>query len=231
MGVQAPACVRIGSRDPGAELGDAPGLSVDAGELRACGIESDPSGVARLLPGGARLERFELVARLGHGLDAAREALAMAHDQVLDGDRLGELGLERCYLALELFDAVARFSELRALSSRAEQWNRRPATAQSLSPLSRTTAQLGLLTILTAVPLVQLSGLWNTIESMATVLGRVVELSPLRHFSFVVYGILIKGCGLDVPWPHVLTIVAFGTVLFALAVSRFHRQFAAGGAP
>jgi ABC-2 type transport system permease protein len=99
-----------------------------------------------------------------------------------------------------------------------------------LATLSRTSAQLGLLTILTAVPLVQLSGLWNTIESMPAVLARVVELSPLRHFSFIVYGILIKGCGLDVLWTHALTIVVFGAALFVLAVTRFHRQFAAGGA-
>jgi ABC-2 type transport system permease protein len=99
-----------------------------------------------------------------------------------------------------------------------------------LATLSRTTAQLGLLTILTAVPLVQLSGLWNTIESMPLALGRIVELSPLRHFSFVVYGILIKGCGLDVLWPHALTIAAFGAALFTLAVTRFHAQFASGGA-
>jgi ABC-2 type transport system permease protein len=97
-----------------------------------------------------------------------------------------------------------------------------------LATLTRTSAQLGLLTLLVVLPLVQLSGLWNTVETMPVALRLLIELSPLRHFGFVVYGILLKGSGLAELWPHALAIVSFGATVFVLAARRFQAQFAAG---
>lgn len=98
-----------------------------------------------------------------------------------------------------------------------------------LATLSRTTAQLGLLTILIVLPIVQLSGLWNTVATMPVLLRHLIELSPLRHFSFAIYGILLKGWGLGSVWRHALAMVLFGVAVFALAAWRSRAQAWAGG--
>lgn len=98
-----------------------------------------------------------------------------------------------------------------------------------LATLSRTTAQLGLLAILVVLPIVQLSGLWNTVETMPLLLRYLIELSPLRHFAFVLYGILLQGSGLRLLWPHVLAMLLFGAGVFAVGARRFATQLAAGG--
>lgn len=90
---------------------------------------------------------------------------------------------------------------------------------------ARNSGQTGLIVLLLVVPMVMLSGTWNMTESMPGWLQALVELSPLRHFILLAYGIMIRGAGLDVLWPFLAKMLALGCALFAVGVLRFRRQF------
>jgi ABC-2 type transport system permease protein len=56
-------------------------------------------------------------------------------------------------------------------------------------------------------------------------LQALIELSPLRHFIVLAYGLMIRGSDLGVLWPSLAKMVAIGGALFAVGVLRFRRQF------
>jgi ABC-2 type transport system permease protein len=93
------------------------------------------------------------------------------------------------------------------------------------SGFARNSGQMSLIVILVVVPMVMLSGTWNMVESMPSWLQWLTELSPLRHFIVLAYGILIRGVGLDVLWPALAKMLALGAGLFVIGVLRFRRQF------
>lgn len=93
------------------------------------------------------------------------------------------------------------------------------------SGFARNSGQMSLIVILVVVPMVMLSGTWNMVESMPRWLQLLTELSPLRHFIVLAYGILIRGAGLEVLWPALLKMLALGAALFAIGVLRFRQQF------
>ena len=89
---------------------------------------------------------------------------------------------------------------------------------------ARNTAQLGMLLVLILYPIIMLSGLWVQLESMPTWLRQVMDLTPLRYFIDIAYGILLRGVGLNIIWDSVLMMTAIGVVLFSTALWRFRRQ-------
>jgi ABC-2 type transport system permease protein len=95
-----------------------------------------------------------------------------------------------------------------------------------LSTFARNTTQVGLLILLTLMPVLQLSGTWSPFEAEPETLRLVMNLSPLRHFVSVAYGILLRGVGMEVLWPHVAAIAALGIACFGAGLWRFRRQFA-----
>ncbi len=48
----------------------------------------------------------------------------------------------------------------------------------------------------------------------------------LRHFIEIAYGILLRGVGLDVLWPSVLSMTLLGLLWLGAALWRLRRQFA-----
>lgn len=90
---------------------------------------------------------------------------------------------------------------------------------------ARNAAQVGMLVLLIVMPLAILSGTWTPMESLPPVLRDVMYLSPLRHFIQIVYGILLRGAGLDTLWDSALAMALLGSGLFALGAWRFRRQF------
>lgn len=87
-------------------------------------------------------------------------------------------------------------------------------------------AQVSLMTILIVAPMLLLSGTWTPPEAMPVWLRELMLLSPLHHFVNISYGIQLKGTGLDILWPSVLSMVALGGSLFGFGMWRFRRQFA-----
>ena len=70
------------------------------------------------------------------------------------------------------------------------------------------------------MPMIYLSGFVFPIENMPEVIQAVTYVIPLRYFLVVVRGIFLKGVGLDVLWPQVAALSAWGLVVISLAIMR-----------
>jgi len=90
---------------------------------------------------------------------------------------------------------------------------------------ARNTAQLGMLLMLIVFPIIMLSGLWVQLESMPAWLRQIMNLTPLRYFIDIAYGILLRGVDLPIILDSVLKMTVIGVVLFSVALWRFRRQF------
>jgi ABC-2 type transport system permease protein len=74
------------------------------------------------------------------------------------------------------------------------------------------------------VPMIYLSGFTFPIENMPAITQWLTYVIPLRYFLVIVRGIFLKGVGLDVLWPQVAALFAWGSVMFTLAVWRSHKR-------
>lgn len=92
-----------------------------------------------------------------------------------------------------------------------------------LGTVARSMPQLGLLMILTIIPLQMLSGGITPRESMPELVQTVMEAAPTTHFVALAQGILYRGAGIDVVWPQFLAMAAIGVVFFLLALARFRK--------
>jgi ABC-2 type transport system permease protein len=75
-------------------------------------------------------------------------------------------------------------------------------------------------------PMIYLSGFIFPIENMPPVIQYSTYLIPLRYFLVIVRGIFLKGIGLDLLWPQVVALAAWGAVVLALAVARSRKRMA-----
>lgn len=92
-----------------------------------------------------------------------------------------------------------------------------------LGTLARSMPQLGLLIILTIVPLQLLSGGVTPRESMPAVVRDLMLGAPTTYFVKLAQGILYRGAGIDVVWPDFLAMTAIGAVFFGVALVRFRK--------
>jgi ABC-2 type transport system permease protein len=74
------------------------------------------------------------------------------------------------------------------------------------------------------VPMIYLSGFTFPIENMPAIIQWLTYAIPLRYFLVIVRGIFLKGVGLEVLWPQVVALFAWGSVMFTLAVWRSHKR-------
>lgn len=139
---------------------------------------------------------------------------------MLAGTAVAVLGVMHAGYGVPLRGSVALFFAMTALYTMACA-----GVGIVVSGFARNSGQMSLIVILVVVPMVMLSGTWNMVESMPGWLQWLTELSPLRHFIVVAYGILIRGVGLDVLWPVLAKMLLLGAALFAIGVLRFRRQF------
>ena len=87
------------------------------------------------------------------------------------------------------------------------------------------TAQQSMLTsFFVNPPLSSLSGALTPIEAMPKWMQPLTQANPIRHFSVIARGVLLKGSGLDVLWPDFVILALFTTVLLSLSVWRFRKQ-------
>lgn len=92
-----------------------------------------------------------------------------------------------------------------------------------LGTLARSMPQLGLLIILTIVPLQLLSGGVTPRESMPALVRDLMLGAPTTYFVKLAQGILYRGAGIDVVWPDFLAMIAIGGVFFLVALARFRK--------
>jgi len=90
---------------------------------------------------------------------------------------------------------------------------------------ARNSGQIGLVVLLLVMPIVLLSGSWNLVESMPPWLRAAINLSPLRHFVDIAYGVLLKGADASMVALPAAKMALLGTAFFVAGVWRFRRQF------
>lgn len=93
-----------------------------------------------------------------------------------------------------------------------------------MGTIARTMPQLGLIFILTILPLQILSGGITPFESMPHLLQNIMLFTPTSHFVSMAQAILYRGAGFDVVWPDMLAIVAIGFSFFFMALLMFRRS-------
>jgi ABC-2 type transport system permease protein len=80
--------------------------------------------------------------------------------------------------------------------------------------------------MLTLLPSVILSGFVFPTASMPPVLQAVSRIVPARYFLAIIRGIMLKGNGFSVLWPHALFLVILAAVLLLVSVKRFKTRLA-----
>lgn len=93
-----------------------------------------------------------------------------------------------------------------------------------ISTFANTKQQVILISIFVALPLVMLSGAFAPIESMPPFWATLSLANPLRHYISIVRAILLRGAGIEVLWPNVLTLIGFATAAVALSATRYRSQ-------
>lgn len=93
-----------------------------------------------------------------------------------------------------------------------------------IATFTRSQQQAQLLGFFVTPPLSMLSGATTPLEAIPHWLQPVTYLNPVRHFASLARGVMLKGVGLEVVYPNLLTLLAFTILLMGLSVWRFRKQ-------
>jgi ABC-2 type transport system permease protein len=93
-----------------------------------------------------------------------------------------------------------------------------------ISTVANTQQEAFLLTFLTLLPSVFLSGFIYPVAAMPLPLQVVSGVIPLTYFLIVVRGIVIKGVDAATLAPQISALAIFGSVLIGLAAMRFRKR-------
>ncbi len=93
-----------------------------------------------------------------------------------------------------------------------------------ISTISRTQQQAMMTTSMFFQPFFLLSGFAFPIRNMPEPVQYLTLLNPVRYFMEIVRGIFLKGSGIDVLWPQMLTLAVFGAVILSLSAMRFRKR-------
>jgi ABC-2 type transport system permease protein len=92
-----------------------------------------------------------------------------------------------------------------------------------ISVVSRTQHQAFLLVLLVGMVDFMFTGYAAPVEGMPRVLQWFSNLIPAHHWLEILRGLLLKGAGLDVLWPHILALLILGIVIGTFSL-RFVRR-------
>jgi ABC-2 type transport system permease protein len=93
-----------------------------------------------------------------------------------------------------------------------------------LATFTRSQQQAQLLSFFVNPPLALLSGATTPLEAMPGWMQPLTDINPVRHFATIARGIMLKGAGVEVLYPHLLALVAFATLLVGVSIWRFRKQ-------
>jgi len=82
-----------------------------------------------------------------------------------------------------------------------------------ISVVSKTQHQAFLLVMLIGMADFMFTGYAAPVEGMPKILQFVANFIPAHHWLAIVRGIMLKGAGMDVLWPHVVALVLLGLVI------------------
>ena len=92
-----------------------------------------------------------------------------------------------------------------------------------LGTVARSMPQLGLLMVISVLPLLMLSGAITPFESMPDWVQKLMLAAPTTHFVSLAQAILYRGAGISVAWRQFAALAVIGTVLFSLSLARFRK--------
>ena len=92
-----------------------------------------------------------------------------------------------------------------------------------LGTIARSMPQMGLLMIITLLPLEMLSGGTTPRESMPQFVQNLMLAAPTTHFVSLAQAILYRGAGIAIVWPQFLALIVIGGVFFLMALTRFRK--------
>ena len=92
-----------------------------------------------------------------------------------------------------------------------------------LGTIARSMPQLGLLIILTIVPLQLLSGGMTPRESMPELIQNLMLLTPTTYFVRLAQAILYRDADFTLIWPDLLGMLTVGLAFFLIALARFRK--------
>jgi ABC-2 type transport system permease protein len=93
-----------------------------------------------------------------------------------------------------------------------------------LATFSKSQQQAQLMSFFVNPPLSMLSGATTPVEAMPEWMQPFTLLNPISHFSTIARGVLLKGAGIEVIWPHMLALVGFAVALVGVSAWRFRKQ-------
>lgn len=93
-----------------------------------------------------------------------------------------------------------------------------------MGTVARSMPQLGLLCILTLMPLEMLSGGTTPRESMPEIVQQIMLIAPTTHFVSLAQAILYRGADLSIVWPEFVALLVIGAIFFVGALSRFRKM-------
>jgi len=93
-----------------------------------------------------------------------------------------------------------------------------------ISGIARTQQQAILFVFVLAVVDMTFSGYMVRIKNLPAVLQAVAQVVPFRHYLAIVRGVMLKGAGLDVLWPHAAAMLLMGLLVTAVAVRNLSRS-------
>jgi ABC-2 type transport system permease protein len=95
-----------------------------------------------------------------------------------------------------------------------------------ISTVSKTQQEAMLLTFMTLLPTIFLSGFFFPIEAMPNWLQAISYAVPLRYLLVILRGIVLKGVGLGALREQVIALLIFGPAILGLATTRFSKRLA-----
>jgi ABC-2 type transport system permease protein len=93
-----------------------------------------------------------------------------------------------------------------------------------ISTIASTQQQAIMSSSLIAIPTFMLSGFAYPIRNMPIAVQYLTYLNPLRYLIEIVRGIFLKGTGISVLWPQMLTLLVYGMVVMGLSASSFRKK-------
>jgi len=92
-----------------------------------------------------------------------------------------------------------------------------------LSVISKSQMQAFLLVMLFGLTDFMFTGYAAPVESMPPVIRFIANIVPAHHWLEILRGILLKGAGMDVLWPHVAALGILGTIIMTFSL-KFVRK-------
>ena len=93
-----------------------------------------------------------------------------------------------------------------------------------ISSIARTQQQAILLVFVLAMVDMTFSGYMVRIKNLPLALQAIGQVVPFSHYLTIVRGVMLKGAGLSVLWPHALAMAAIGVVVLTVAVRSLSRS-------